>query len=67
MSGQLIITGDDFGRSAAINEAIASYHAAGALTYVDGLLAREGRRDIALNPPATLIHLAQSRAARSIV
>jgi len=28
----LILTGDDFGRNAAVNEAIESYHAAGALT-----------------------------------
>ena len=32
MSGALIVTGDDFGRSAVVNGAIASYHAAGALT-----------------------------------
>lgn len=32
MSSMLMLTGDDFGRSAAINAAIASYHTAGALT-----------------------------------
>jgi hopanoid biosynthesis associated protein HpnK len=32
MSCALIVTGDDFGRSAAVNAAMASYHAAGALT-----------------------------------
>ena len=32
MSCALLVTGDDFGRSAAVNAAIASYYAAGALT-----------------------------------
>lgn len=32
MSPALLLTGDDFGRSTAINEAIVSYHLAGALT-----------------------------------
>ena len=42
MSGELktlILTGDDFGRSAAINDAIARYHAAGALTHASLMIA----------------------------
>jgi len=35
----LILTGDDFGRSAAINDAIAAYHTAGALTQASLMVA----------------------------
>ena len=35
----LIVTGDDFGRSAGVNEAIAAYHAAGALTQASLMVA----------------------------